>query len=265
VPPKSPFFSVVLTTMDRPALLRGAIDSVLAQSMGEFELIIVDDGAMPADMPELTRDERIVYINKRNVRRGVAASRNIGMELATGHYLCFLDDDDKLDPEFFAWVRAEAGRLPGCALFGNFDMVQERLAGQQRIEISRAFNGIAQMDVGGIRVTNFIPICAIALPRHARLPRFDETLPSHEDWDFLLHCHALFGIVGIDRIACEVRQREVQAGEQRHSSRASYFGLDFLAVYQRHPDRDLAQARMETLQRQGFNLPLTVLENLGRT
>jgi glycosyltransferase involved in cell wall biosynthesis len=260
-----PFFSIILTTMDRPALLRSAIDSVLAQSWQGFEVIIVDDGMMPDYLPEVMRDPRFIYLNKKNHRRGVAASRNLGLELARGSYVCFLDDDDRLDPQFLSWVQDAAERFPGRAFFGNFDMVEEQLSGSTRTELVRTFNGIANWDVSRALVSNFIPICAAAFPAAARLPRFDETLPSHEDWDFLLACLATLEFVGVDRHACEVRQRAAQPGEHRHNSRRPYFAFDFLAIYQRHPLPELAQARATMLQSLGLQVPAIILENIGRS
>lgn len=260
-----PFFTLLLTTCDRPALLRDALYSVLAQSGSSFEIILVDDGAVPDFVPELLRDPRVVYVNKRHHSRGVAGSRNIGMALARGRYLCFLDDDDLLAADCLAWMQAACEQHPGCAVFGNFHRVEERLENGRRIELSRTLHSIAGANLAQMQISNFIPMGAIALPWGERLPRFDETLASHEDWEFLLRCLQQFDFVGLDRIACEVRQRAAQDEDQRNSSRRAHHWLDFLAVYQRHPRRDLAALRASAIQNlHGVQLPLTMLENIGR-
>jgi len=250
--------------MDRSILLQSAVESIQRQSAEDFEVIIVDDGVMPDSMHEILRDPRFIYINKKNHRRGVAASRNLGISMARGRYLCFLDDDDLLKPDFLVWMKDACNQLPGRVMFGNFEMVEELLDGTTRREISRAANRVADWDVKRILVSNFMPICSIVFPISAGLPRFDETLPSHEDWDFLLGCLSHFEFVGVDRVVCEVRQRVNLQGDHRHSSRKPYFGFDFLAIYQRHPRPELAKERAEFLQSLGLQIPVNVLENIGR-
>jgi glycosyltransferase involved in cell wall biosynthesis len=259
-----PFFSVIVTTMDRPLLLRAAVDSIRVQSWESFEVIIVDDGEMSDELPEMVADPRFIYINKKNFRRGVAASRNIGMQFARGRYIAFLDDDDLMSADFLSWVHDFSKDFPGKAIFGNYDMIQEEVTGAQRVELSRDFHPISGMDISRILISNFIPICAIAIPNLARLPSFDESLPSHEDWDFLLKCLTQLEFVGVDRLACEVRQRS-QVGSHRNRSRKEHYWLDFLAVYQRHPSRELAPVRVTAMRSlHGVQIPQEVLENIGR-
>lgn len=96
-----PFFSVIITTFDRPAFLRRLVFSVLAQTYRDFEITIVDDcperpaRSAVADLESLAP---IRYeLNERNL--GAAAARNRGVQLARGDYICFSDDDDILYPD----------------------------------------------------------------------------------------------------------------------------------------------------------------------
>ncbi|MFC1844584.1 glycosyltransferase family 2 protein [Thermodesulfobacteriota bacterium] len=85
--------SVIIPTYNRAQSLKKAIDSVLAQSHKDFELIIVDDGSddNTAELVEkYTHD--IVYLKQKN--RGPAAARNRGIERARYNLLAFLDSDD---------------------------------------------------------------------------------------------------------------------------------------------------------------------------
>lgn len=85
--------SVIIPTYNRARSLKKAIDSVLAQSHRDFELIVVDDGSddNTADLVEsYTHD--IVYLRQEN--RGPAAARNRGVEKARYNLLAFLDSDD---------------------------------------------------------------------------------------------------------------------------------------------------------------------------
>lgn len=78
------------------------IDSILAQSFADFELILVDDGS-PDNCPAIcdvyaARDSRISVIHQKN--GGLSAARNAGIDKANGEYLCFIDSDDLLSPEY---------------------------------------------------------------------------------------------------------------------------------------------------------------------
>ncbi len=98
---QSPLISVVLWTYNRAHIVTRAIDSVLAQSYGYWELIIIDDGSVDDTelvvMPIVKSDPRLTYCYQTN--QGLARARNAGIALARGTYLTFLDSDDEYRPE----------------------------------------------------------------------------------------------------------------------------------------------------------------------
>lgn len=89
--------SVVIPTYNRWPMLGEAIESVLAQTVAGYELIVVDDGSTD-ETPERLRDygSRLAVLTQS--RRGVAAARNSGACRASGEYLAFLDSDDLWHP-----------------------------------------------------------------------------------------------------------------------------------------------------------------------
>lgn len=89
-------FSVIIPSYGRPAYLEEAIGSVLTQTIGDFEIIVVDD-ASPA-IVTVPNDPRIRLI-RRPTNGGPAAARNTGVEHAIGRYITFLDDDDIYTPD----------------------------------------------------------------------------------------------------------------------------------------------------------------------
>lgn len=98
--PAAPAVSVVLPTYNRPELLRRAIDSVLRQTYGDFELLVVDDASAedPTPVVESFGDDRVRLI-RHPENRGNAAARNTAIRSARGRFLAFLDDDDEWAPE----------------------------------------------------------------------------------------------------------------------------------------------------------------------
>ena len=89
------YFSIILPTYNRAQRLPIAIESVLNQTFVDFELIIIDDGSTDNTDTVIHSysDNRIKYYrNKENKERCI--SRNIGIEKASGKYICFLDSDD---------------------------------------------------------------------------------------------------------------------------------------------------------------------------
>lgn len=93
----NPLFSIIIPTFNRAQFIKRAIDSVLAQSYSNWELLVVDDGSTDNTrdvvMQYCNADKRIKYIYQQNQR--VSAARNRGMEACNGDYLCFLDSDDE--------------------------------------------------------------------------------------------------------------------------------------------------------------------------
>lgn len=92
---QSPVVSVVTPTYNRAGFLPQAVESVLAQTFGDFELIVVDDGSTD-DTPEVMRsylqDPRVRYLTQPN--QGQSVARNRGIAEAKGEYICFLDSDN---------------------------------------------------------------------------------------------------------------------------------------------------------------------------
>lgn len=88
--------SVILATYNRAGTLPRAIDSILHQTFGEIELIIINDGSTDSTSDILddyaTKDSRIKIIAQKN--QGLAISRNAGVAQASGKYIAFMDSDD---------------------------------------------------------------------------------------------------------------------------------------------------------------------------
>ena len=95
----NPFFSVIIPTYNRAHLVGETIESVLAQTFKDFELIIVDDGSTDNTKEVVSKylsDPRVKYIYQENKER--AAARNNGIKNSNGKWMAFLDSDDLLLP-----------------------------------------------------------------------------------------------------------------------------------------------------------------------
>jgi glycosyltransferase involved in cell wall biosynthesis len=88
-----PFVSVIIPTYNRASMVMDAVNSVLAQSYRNFELIVVDDGSTDETAAALASYGDALRL-KSQARLGAAAARNSGVRIARGEYLAFLDSDD---------------------------------------------------------------------------------------------------------------------------------------------------------------------------
>ncbi len=93
---KKPLISVIIPTYNRAYILHKAIESVLAQTFKNWELIVVDDGSTD-ETPYLVTKYPLIYVRKPN--RGVSHTRNVGILKAKGDFIAFLDSDDCFVPE----------------------------------------------------------------------------------------------------------------------------------------------------------------------
>lgn len=100
-------FSCIMTTFNDGELIRQSIDSLLHQTFGDFELLLVDDGssAPTTDILAALTDPRIRLLPQAN--DGLSSARNRGLHHARGDYICFLDADDVRAP----WSLAQAAEV----------------------------------------------------------------------------------------------------------------------------------------------------------
>lgn len=111
-----PLVSVVIPTYDRAAMVVEAVNSVLAQSLSDLEVLVVDDGSTDDTESAVRslRDSRLRYMAKGN--GGPGAARNFGIAQVAGKYLAFLDSDDLWPPNYLAVM---VGRLEERRDFGG--------------------------------------------------------------------------------------------------------------------------------------------------
>ncbi len=115
---KTPRVSVILPAYNREALVARAIDSVLAQTYGDFELIIVDDASRDGTRAvlETYRDHPKVRLILSDVNRGGSGARNLGIEAAKGDLIGFQDSDDVWLPHKLAAQVAALDANPQAGL-----------------------------------------------------------------------------------------------------------------------------------------------------
>lgn len=116
-----PRVTVFVPVHDRAHVLRESLESVLAQSFTDFELLVLDDGSSDTsvEIARSIRDPRVrVVVHEQN--RGIPATRNHGLELARGELLAMVDSDDHVHPERLAQQVAFLDEHPEVAAVGSW-------------------------------------------------------------------------------------------------------------------------------------------------
>lgn len=114
-----PLISIIVPVYNVEKYLSKCLDSILAQTFTDFEVIAVDDGS-PDNCGKILdeyaqKDERIKVIHKEN--GGVSSARNAGLDAAQGEYIGFVDPDDTIFPDMYEHLYSEAKS-------GDYDIVQ---------------------------------------------------------------------------------------------------------------------------------------------
>jgi glycosyltransferase involved in cell wall biosynthesis len=118
----APLISVILCFLNPGCWLDEAVDSVIAQTYPNWELILVDDGSVVSDGDRAKRfalafPTRVKYTDHANHRNiGLTASRNVGISLAKGSFVAFLDADDYWYPGKLAHQLSLFERFPGIGM-----------------------------------------------------------------------------------------------------------------------------------------------------
>ena len=119
---KNILISVIVPVYNVELFLPKCIESILSQTYNEFELLLIDDGSTDKS-GELCdnyaqQDNRIKVVHKNN--GGVSSARNKGIQLSQGRYICFVDADDWLEPDYFSLVSPTLAKQKSQLLLNNW-------------------------------------------------------------------------------------------------------------------------------------------------
>ena len=124
-------FSIIIPTYNRADLIKSTLDSILAQTFGDWECIIVDDGSVDNTEEVIQnyseKDQRFRYIYQENAER--SAARNNGIKHSSGEWICFLDSDDLFSPDHLAELakQIELDNFPQFYFTGSSTLHEESI------------------------------------------------------------------------------------------------------------------------------------------
>ena len=200
-----PGISVILPVHNRADVLGRAIESVIEQEFGDFELIVVDDGSTDASAA-LARSfgDRRIKVIELGENRGGNVARNEGIRTASSPLIAFLDSDDRYLPDKLAFTVAEFERRPGLdLLIDSFIKIQP--PGSSKREAVRRNPVISDREL--FRTALFTRLLWKATPsitvrREVALKAglFDETLRRLQDFDFLIRVSNFANCASTDEV-----------------------------------------------------------------
>jgi len=216
----TPLLTVVIPTWNRARLVCEAIDSALAQRVGEVEVIVVDDASTDDTVDVLARTfGSHIRLLRLSDRRGPGAARNAGVQVASGTLLAFLDSDD-------VWLPGKlAAELRAFECFPDADAIvsdcQNFLEGQASDRSRFEQNGLLAASQGQVcwvdecewlwtNSMNTVATASITLRRRAMAQLgdslFAEDLACCEDWEFQMRIYHLCRVVVLPEIWTWVRR-----------------------------------------------------------
>lgn len=122
-------YSIILPTYNREKTINNAILSVINQTYKDYELIIVDDGSTDGTAKLIDNYEKKyanIHVVHNAENMGVSKCRNIGIQLAQGEYILFLDDDDVFTEDALQYITDNSTSNEDLIVFGLFDYLPSK-------------------------------------------------------------------------------------------------------------------------------------------
>ena len=231
----APSVSVVIPSCDSAPHAAAAVESVLAQTFRDFEIVLVDDGSGAADAAAL--DDLAAKPGVRLLRRersGAARARRAGWELARGAYVALLDDDDRYRREYLARCVAQLDAHEGhAAVYTAYEIVNPEGEVQRRLPARGASGRIFATEVRKSSVkTSTLMVRREALDSLTGLQEHHRTSQNYDMILRLAYHHAFYFI---DEPLVEIVDRPGSLSKdisRRHRSRAEIL----MTLLRAHPE-----------------------------
>ena len=262
-----PYLSVIIPTHSRAPLLSRAVKSINAQhSRSIIEVIVVSD-VVDIDTDRVC--QHLLAATDSYVRRGgkpgPSASRNIGLKLAQGRDVMFLDDDDSWSSGFISSLVTYLNYDCFEAVYFNCNIIKETRPKSGPEKISEFFLDLSDRLNEEVFVKNQVHMSCFMFSRAlVNELTFDCTMRAYEDWDFLLSVFERKMPVHIPITCSNVFEVDDNTTDRRGASDdATNFNaiIDYLYVYRRHaaPSQQVLEKRKNLFELVNLPLPEFVL------
>jgi glycosyltransferase involved in cell wall biosynthesis len=261
----SPRVSVAIPVYNREKYLPDAIDSILAQTFADFELLIIDDGSTDSSVAVVRsyNDPRIRLIcHKKN--SGVAVARNSAVAHARGEYLAFLDSDDWAYPQRLAKQVAFLDSHPDCAAVGAWI---EWMAEDGRSLRRAKRKPTSSEDIAALRLFQSGIENSASMARTAILTEYrcHEEYDTSEDFDLWARIAAKHKLTTLSTVLVRRRQHPRQVTREKaartQERRAAIYAaqLDTLGITFTTTDLE-RHSLLRSMRKRGFHPDLAYLE-----
>lgn len=204
--PKTPLVSIIIPTYNRAQFIAAAIHSIIHQTYTNFEILVIDDGSgdNTKNIVQSFNDVRIFYFFQQH--NGRSSARNLGILIAKGKYITFLDSDDLYLPEKIEkQVEYLESNLQYSMIYSSAQCIDE-----QGSQLNYTYQAI---DSGWIyeKIAYFLPV-TIILPTvmvrkeiFQEIGAFDEKMDRFEDVDMWRRISKKFMIYAMPDVTCLIR------------------------------------------------------------
>ena len=211
-----PAVTVVMPVFNGARYIGEAIESILAQSLPDFELLVIDDGSTDTT-PEVLRrhaDPRLRVIRFRE-NCGIASARNAGIDAAQSQVLAFLDHDDIALSNRLEKQLGFLESHPGIGLVGAaIEMIDEDGAPLRTAQLPKTDSEIRWLNLLDCTMRQSSLTLRTDL---ARRHRYDPQYPSLSDWDFLQRILAETEAVNLPEVLVRYRSHPVNVSHQERT------------------------------------------------
>jgi len=223
IPEDFPLVSVIIPTYNRGYCISESIDSVLNQEYRQIELIVVDDGSTDETRELVTKYPDLIY-RRLEKNSGVSHARNLGIDLAQGELICFLDSDDLWEKNKLKvqvdWMQAH----PDCKIAYSDEIWIRNGVRVNPMKKHRKFSGdIYQHCLALCIVSPSSVILRSSLLRE--IGGFDENFPVCEDYDLWLRIAHRYPFQFIDE------KLIIKRGGHKDQLSRKLWGMDRYRVY----------------------------------
>jgi glycosyltransferase involved in cell wall biosynthesis len=198
--------SVIIPVYNGAATILATVDSVLAQTYPDFEIIIINDGSTDKTLELLSSitDRRVKIFSYPN--GGLSIARNRGISLAKGDFIAFLDADDRWTSDKLALQLAALQQHSTAALAYSWVYFQYENVAESYADTSNYFTGNVYPE---LLLKNFLHNGSNPLIRKKTIDQiglFDPNLKACEDWDFYLRIAAKYDFILVPKVQIIYRQ-----------------------------------------------------------